>query len=203
MMERVSDTGRADMGQALLESLGGVLGGKDFPDAIQPAPVVPNAEGHTIFDHQDTFGPLVKPTNPKDAVAGDKVPLWLLSPIAKAHWASAQFCGQVKYGAWNWRIGGARASIYLSAIDRHKDAYTSGETHDPVDGTHHLGNIMACCAILLEAEAIGNLVDDRPPSVSLRKAYKDVQAQMATMRTLYKDFPAPRPYTINDTRIHV
>jgi hypothetical protein len=146
------------------------------------------------------IGATIKPTNPKDAIAGDKVPLWLLSPIAKAHWASAQFCGQVKYGAWNWRDAGARASIYVSAMGRHIDAYVSGESHDPVDGTHHLGNIMACCSILLEATEMGVLVDDRPPSYSIRSAYKDVQAQMQHMRVLYKDHPVPRHFTIEDTK---
>lgn len=160
-------------------------------------PGVLNANGQKVTDTGDSFGSL-KPTNPKDAIAGDKIPLWLLSPIAKAHWASAQFCGQVKYGAWNWREAGARASIYISAIDRHKDAYTSGELYDPVDGTHHLGNIMACCAILLEASAMGKLVDDRPPSFSIRQVYKEVQGQMSHMRVLYKNLN-PRHYTINDT----
>jgi hypothetical protein len=42
-----------------------------------------------------------KPSNPKDAVAVAKIPLWLLSPFAKAHWALAQFAGMCKYGAWN------------------------------------------------------------------------------------------------------
>src|ERR1700674_131625 len=105
-----------------------------------------------------------KDTNPKDAVASNRIPLWLLSPIAKAHWALAQFAGMLKYGAWNWRSTGVRSSAYTSALSRHIDAYISGEEFDPVDGTKHLGNIMACAAILLDAEAAGKLTDDRPPS---------------------------------------
>lgn len=139
-----------------------------------------------------------KDTNPKDAIGDKKVPLWLLSPIAKAHWAVAQFSGLIKYGAWNWRKAGVRKSIYLSAMQRHMDAYLSGEEHDPVDGTKHLGNIMACAAILLDAEAAGKIVDDRPPSVGLREAYAEVEATMAKLREQYAD-KAPRHYTIEDT----
>lgn len=139
-----------------------------------------------------------KDGNPKDAVGGTKVPLAFLSPIAKAHWALAQHCGRVKYGAWNWREAGVRASVYISAIQRHADGYLSGEQHDPADGTHHLCNIMACCAILLEAEAIGNLVDDRPPRVDMRPTYEFVEKQMAVLTEKYKD-RQPRHWTINDT----
>lgn len=136
--------------------------------------------------------------NPKDELGDKKVPLWLCSPIAKAHWALAQFCGRIKYGAWNWRIAGVRSSIYLSAAQRHLDAYMSGERLDPVDGTHHLGNLMACAAILLDAEAAGKLIDDRPPSVGVRPAYAEVEATMARLREQYKEH-APRHYTIEDT----
>lgn len=125
--------------------------------------------------------------NPKDKIGRTKLPLWLLSPIAKAHWALAQFAGMLKYGAWNWREAGITSSVYLSAMERHMDAYKSGETYDPADGTHHLGNIMACCAIHLDAEAAGMLTDDRPPVVSHRAAYADVEAQMAKLNVLYKD----------------
>jgi hypothetical protein len=139
----------------------------------------------------------LKLTNPKDAAATGRVPLGLLSPIAKAHWALAQHCGRAKYGAWNWREAGARASIYLDAIGRHTDGYLSGETHDPTDGTHHLGNIMACCAILLEAEASGKLVDDRPPTLDMRATYADVEKRLADLTVKYAD-RNPKHWTITD-----
>lgn len=132
------------------------------------------------------------------AIKGAKVQLVLLSPIAKAAWSLAQYAGYCKYGAWNWRINGITLTDYLSAIDRHRDAYVSGEEHDPVDGTHHLGNIMACCAIILDAKAAGKLIDDRPPSVSLRPTYAEVEAAMGKLRALYAD-KTPKHYTITDT----
>jgi hypothetical protein len=151
----------------------------------------------------ETFGP-TKESNPKDAIGDRKVPLWLCSPIARAQWALAQFAGLIKYGAWNWRKAGVRSSVYIAALNRHIDAYTSGEEYDPVDNTHHLGNIMACAAILLDAKAAGKLTDDRPPSVGIRETYAQVETQMAALREQYKDYQpggpkAPRHYTIADT----
>lgn len=138
-----------------------------------------------------------KDTNPKDLIAGNKIPLWLLSPIAKAHWALAQFAGMVKYGAWNWRVSGVRASVYVSAMGRHVDAYLSGEQVDPVDGTRHLGNIMACAAILLDADEAGKLTEDRPPVVDHRPAYAELEALMVRLREQYAD-KTPKHYSLAD-----
>lgn len=135
--------------------------------------------------------------NPKAAIGDTKVPLWLLSTVAKVHWAMAQFAGLIKYGAWNWRVAGVRTSTYLSAIERHLEGYKNGERCDPVDGTHHLGNIMACCAILLDAEEAGLLTDDRPPRQDHRPTVKWAEDMMATLKTQYAD-KSPRHYTIAD-----
>ena len=125
------------------------------------------------------------------------MPLWLCSAIAMAHWASAQVAGLFKYGAWNWRAAGVRASTYISAMKRHLGRWENGERLDPVDNTHHLGNIMACCAILLEAEAIGKLNDDRAPSADLTKTFDEVEATIARLREKYAD-RTPKHWTIND-----
>lgn len=140
-----------------------------------------------------------KASNPKDALGDKKVPMWLLSPIAKAYWAVAQYVGMVKYGAWNWRVAGVRTSVYLSAMERHIEAYKSGEEVDPIDQTPHLGHIMACAAILIDAKAAGKLTDDRPPSVDLRPAFADVERMMQIARQNYGSTYAPKHYTIGDT----
>lgn len=142
-----------------------------------------------------------KESNPKEAIGDSKVPLWLLSPIAKVKWAMAQFAGLVKYGAWNWRAAGVRASTYLSAIERHLDGYKSGEELDPTDGTDHLGNIMACCAILIEARAAGKLTDDRPPRVDHRPAIAEAEALMVKLKAQYAD-KNPRHWTLADDVSH-
>jgi hypothetical protein len=142
--------------------------------------------------------PEVKDTNPKDAAAQDRIPLGLCSPIAKAHWALAQFAGMLKYGAWNWRKAGVRSSVYIHAIQRHLDAYASGEEVDPIDGTHHLGNIMAGCAIILDAKEAGKLTDDRAPRINIRGTYTALQELARELIRKYAD-KKPRHYTIADS----
>lgn len=142
----------------------------------------------------------LKPTNPKDSIADSKLPLWLLSPIAKAHWALAQAVGMVKYGAWNWRVAGVRTSVYASGIQRHFDRFMSGEDYDPVDGQHHLGAIMAGCGIILDAQAAGTLTDDRPPSVSVAATYADIESRFKAAQERAKEKGLnPVHYTIKDT----
>lgn len=136
-------------------------------------------------------------TNPKDSIGDKKAAMHLLSPIAEAHWMVGQYAGMLKYGAWNWRAAGVRSSVYISAARRHLMAYLSGEEYDPVDGSHHLGNVMACAAILLEASAIGKLVDDRPPSFSHRPTLTWAEDRMAQLKVQYSD-KTPRHYTIAD-----
>ena len=183
----------------------------------------PDEHGHRLSESTKTFGSLepmkpsnpkdsfleppslgpiraMKPSNPKDALADKKIPLHLLSPVAKAHWAHAQFIGTVKYGTANYRAVGARASVYISAIERHLDNFTSGETYDPEDGTHHLGNIMACCAILMDTMACGMLTDDRPPSISVRPTYERIMQSMEETKIKYSGLLNIRHYTIEDTK---
>lgn len=141
-----------------------------------------------------------KPTNPKDAIAINKLPLHLVSPIVKAYQSIAHFLGNVKYGAWNYRGAGARASVYKAALDRHIDAWWEGEENDPTDGTPHLANALACIGIILDAKHAGKLVDDRPPSLGheLAKLRAEFEPLMDRIRQQYAD-KAPKHYTIEDT----
>lgn len=140
-----------------------------------------------------------KPTNPKDGIGITKVPLHLVSGIVKAYQAIAHYLGNVKYGAWNWRAGGARASVYVSAMNRHMDRWWDGEEFDPVDGTPHLANAMCCLNILIESKELGVLNDDRPPSSGrLPAIYEEFEAMMEKIRERYKD-KSPRHWTIADT----
>ncbi|WP_233343658.1 dATP/dGTP diphosphohydrolase domain-containing protein [Burkholderia cepacia] len=141
-----------------------------------------------------------KPTNPKDAIATDKLPLHLLSPFVKAYQAIAHYLGNVKYGAWNWRAAGIRLSVYKAAHDRHMDAFWEGEFYDPVDGTPHLANAQCCLNILIDAWCTGNVIDDRPPSNAARLAEvrAELEALMPKIRAKYAD-KHPRHFTIADT----
>jgi hypothetical protein len=76
--------------------------------------------------------------------------------------AGAHQLGADKYGPWNWRDNSVAASVYINAILRHVKAWQESEDIDPESGVSHLGHVMACCGILLDAQAVGNLIDDRP-----------------------------------------
>jgi hypothetical protein len=103
-----------------------------------------------------------KPTNPKDAIGSRKLNTGLIPPAGLIEQAKAHFDGAIKYGAFNWREAGVRASVYIGAIDRHRMAFLDGENFAPDSMVHHLGHINACCNIMLDSISIGNFVDDRP-----------------------------------------
>ena len=99
--------------------------------------------------------------NPKDRVANRKVDMLQVPPIAMAHEAMAFSNGEAKYGPRNWRGAEVSANVYLSACLRHLYSWAEGEEVAEDSGVHHLGHARACLAILLDAQATGNLHDDR------------------------------------------
>lgn len=136
-----------------------------------------------------------KDTNPKDGIGATKLPLSLVPPVAMAHAALAHLDGACKYGKWNWRIAGVRASIYIDAALRHITAYNEGEEVAADSKVHHLGHAIACLNILLDAASVGKLIDDRPPS-----GY--IPPTMATLVEQIKKNHAdksPRHYSIENT----
>lgn len=140
-----------------------------------------------------------KPTNPKDAIALDKLPMHLVSGIVKAYQAIAHYLGNVKYGSHNYRSAGIRNSVYKSAMDRHMDAWWEGEENDPTDGTPHLANAQACLNILIEGKYTATTIDDRPPvrARALRQIRADFEALMPQIRTRYAD-KRPHHFTRDD-----
>jgi len=69
--------------------------------------------------------------------------------------------GAIKYGICNWREDNILASTYKGAMLRHLRAWIEGEDIDPESGESHLYHIRACCAIVLDSEMNGTLIDDR------------------------------------------
>lgn len=101
-------------------------------------------------------------TNPKSLLGNAKPGLSSVPPIALIHLGRAMDNGVAKYGLMNWRGTKVSATVYYNAIMRHALEYWDGETIAKDSGVHHLGHIMACCAILLDAEANDVLIDNRP-----------------------------------------
>lgn len=102
-----------------------------------------------------------KPTNPKDLIGCDKLPLHLWPETATLMGCLGLLDGMLKYGRSNWRESGVRASIYVDACKRHLNAWFEGEDFDPDSGLPHLAHALACLAILVDADANEKLVDDR------------------------------------------
>lgn len=101
-------------------------------------------------------------TNPKDKIGKTKPPLHLIPPSAEIAESMAFELGAAKYGLYNWRGATVAASVYMAAAKRHLAQWWDGNNIDPESGATHLAHARACLAILIDAESIGKLVDDRP-----------------------------------------
>lgn len=145
-----------------------------------------------------TPGRDVKPTNPKDIIGSDKLPLHLVPEAVEAYATLAFLEGALKYGRFNWRIAGVRFSIYLDALERHYKKLKAGEWEDQKTRVPHLASIIACAGIILDARVCGKLVDDRPPSAPVSALLDDLSKHVVQLKDLFKDHH-PKQYTIEDS----
>lgn len=136
--------------------------------------------------------------NPKTALGAMKPDLSVVPPIAFLHLATAMMNGDTKYGAFNYRQDKVSSRVYVAAAMRHLLSYLDGEcfsqdtiagaaayakdpdNNKPIAVTHHLAHVMACCAIVLDAEACEMLIDNRPNKGSAGDAIE----QFTRTRTL-------------------
>ena len=102
-----------------------------------------------------------EPTNPKDTVGAKKAPLRLVPAALVIGVSEVMADGGEKYGPFNWRKESIGYSTYLEAIERHLLALREGQDCSEDSGHHHLKAIGANVAILLDAMALGKVVDDR------------------------------------------
>lgn len=139
-----------------------------------------------------------KPSNPKDLIGSDKLPLNLVPTVTIAYGTLGHLEGHLKYGLVNWREAGVRASIYLDAMKRHMQKFAdAGEWADPVTKVPHLGSIIACCGIILDAYHAGKLIDDRPkPNPAVGQLIDDLGETVRHLKQLFAD-KNPIHYTIS------
>lgn len=133
-------------------------------------------------------------SNPKTKAGSLKPPLHTIPPIAIVHLGITLGDGADKYGVFNWREEAVSVSTYIGAIMRHLLAFADGENVDPEsnNGGTHLGAIMSCAAILLDAEAVGSLHDDRPSrgvtaEFIRQRSYQQIQAAIEEMKPYIGD----------------
>jgi len=98
--------------------------------------------------------------NPKTIYGVKKPPLSAIPPSSLIHLGLAMEEGERKYGLFNYRDKTVSSSVYYNAAFRHLLEWWDGSNVDK-SGCHPLAHVMACCAIILDAEVHGTLNDDR------------------------------------------
>ena len=116
-------------------------------------------------------GKQVDKTNPKDLIGVTKPPVSAIPPVAILNLGKTMQDGKEKYGHMNWRETNVRSDVYYNAMMRHLLQWFDGEDRAEDSGCHHLAHVMACCSIILDAEASGSLIDDRPTSSKVASRY--------------------------------
>ena len=106
--------------------------------------------------------------DPKAAYGKRKPSMFAVPPIALVLLGEAMKTGMDKYGLFNWRGTEVKSSVYYDAIMRHLMEWRDGEMLDAESGLHPLAHVMACCAILIDAQEQDTLFDDRGVSGKAR-----------------------------------
>ena len=106
----------------------------------------------------------VKDGNPKDGIGSRKCAISTLPIRVLWRVGLAMLEGAVKYGKFNYRAAGVRASVYFdAAVGRHLFSWWEGQDIDADSGMHHIDKAIAGLMVLRDSMLQGNWVDDRPP----------------------------------------
>lgn len=135
-----------------------------------------------------------KPSNPKEAFGDLKMVDGLVPETAILEEGLAFLEGALKYGQYNWRVVGVKASTYRRAIGRHLKKWWNGQDRDPVTMVLELASVRACCGIIIDAIAAGKFTDDRPPRADIERTLADAAKVAAHLKQLFKDH-TPVQYT--------
>lgn len=147
-------------------------------------------KGATVFNPD----PKLKDSNPKEAIGSNKIPLHLWPETASVLGALGLLDGTLKYGRSNFRAAGVKASVYYDAARRHLSRWFEGQDNDPDSGLPHLAHVLACIAIIVDAQAAGSLTDDRMYPGGFQHLIDDMTCHVSRLKELYKD-KNPRHFT--------
>lgn len=137
-------------------------------------------------------------TNPKDAIGSRKAGMSSIPAVVLAEVGLGMLEGRCKHGAYNFRIHGARSSVYYDATLRHMMSWWEGQDIDPDSQLHHVVKAIASLIVLRDAMIQGVLLDDRPPSsqeffTELNKKAADIVDRYAHMN--------PTHYSIDSEQV--
>lgn len=111
--------------------------------------------------HEKSFKGATTGLNPKDLVGAKKVNVDCVPTSAIIETAIVLGLGAKKYGPYNWREQPIQMVTYVNAAIRHLYALLDGEDLDSETGRTHFASVMAGMAILIDAQRVGTLVDNR------------------------------------------
>lgn len=134
-----------------------------------------------------TYDMSEKPSNPKDVIGSNKVPLGLVPGTTMAYLSVGHLEGDLKYGRTNWREAGVRTMIYIDACLRHVEKFKDGEWEDPDTKVPHLANALACLSIIVDAYHSDKLIDDRPKSAPTAAVIDKLGEAVMQLKEKYKD----------------
>jgi hypothetical protein len=124
------------------------------------------------------------PTNPKQIFGDKKPPLMQLPLVARVHASMAHYDGDLKYGFRNWRDNPVEARTYIEAAERHLSLWAEGEEYARDTGVNNLGGVIACCAILLDAQVNDALIDNRSKSTAACDLLHSLESTVARLRDM-------------------
>lgn len=139
----------------------------------------------------------LKPSNPKDAIGIRKAPVSVIPACVIAELGVAMLEGSCKYGRFNFRAIGVRASVYYDATLRHLFAWWEGEDIDAESELSHITKAIASLVVLRDSMIQGNCTDDRAPRSF--EFYQALNERTATLLEKYAD-KNPTHYTIEFER---
>jgi hypothetical protein len=135
----------------------------------------------------------VKETNPKDEVGVKKVSLHYLPSQVLMEISLGLLEGGLKYGSFNYRVAGVRASVYYDATMRHLMHWWEGTDIDEDSKLSHITKAMSSLMVLRDAMINDMWNDDRPPKVKNQQWIKDYNEKA---KEIIEKYPNPvKPFT--------
>ncbi len=135
--------------------------------------------------------------NPKQLYGDKKPPLDEFPLSAQIYASLAGYDGDNKYGFRNWRDHPVEARTYIKAAMRHLRLFEVGEdftrdssefdeeTGEPTGvGIHNLGAVIMGCAILIDAQVNGTLIDNRSHSKAEADLLHEAEKSVAYLQGL-------------------
>jgi hypothetical protein len=133
-----------------------------------------------------------QPPNPKKLMGDKKPPLHLLPLAGMIHQSLAHMDGDLKYGFENWNETPVEKLTYIGALLRHAELYKYGENYARDTNVHNLGAVMACCAILLDAELNGKLIDNTRHSKATCDLLHNAEAVVTALQDMQREREAKK-----------